>query len=288
MVRVLDLAKKVNRTIVEFEHGDSAARVFERYTDDSEDFTFLGEVYSSTPSMEIAIPTLTGALEEDRYRIVLPDDAFTIALSNGQPHAPVIVTVREILDDPDGVEPQETLTFLRGDVDAAIRNYQGRSDRVALECTGVKNRISIPTGLQANSQCPWTFQARGCIIPDGVGGFLSAVTPTVPPRESATVVSVVSRLVTIDVIGVFTDKFFHRGFLEVEGLRITVRDWNDASPLVFQMVKEPPQSWIGKIVSIQPGCDKHINVCRIRWANETAFGGFGFAIPSHHPNFEAP
>lgn len=292
---VLDLAAKRATTFVEISYGSPV--VFQRYTDADEDTVFETNTYTSRPSLEVTIPPYTGMLTENSPIVIIPlavsgvIDTFVDEISNGRAFAPMTVRVVVSLEaDPPG--PIDRLQELfKGVVTITIRNHQGRLDQVALKCVTFKQESDRPCGLQANPQCYYRFQGRGCVVdsPPGSMSYISAVTPVLPATRSPTVLSIVRDLLTLTAAptgGPFTDTLFHRGFFERNGLEVGIREWAFGAPAVFLMERPPPAEWVGNTVTLHQGCDKTILTCANRYSNDSFFGGFGVGIRDYNPVFE--
>ncbi len=293
MADVLDLAKKRASTFLEFSHGSSPT--FVRYVDEDEDVTFEGNVYSAQPNFEIDLAAHTGFLEEDLTVVVMPLDSFTELLSNGQPHAKVSIRIVVVLEsDTPGSPADQVLEMFKGTVTIAIRNYQRKAGRVGFKCATWKHDCARATGIPATKECAWRFQGYGCVVPDGVGGFTSTVTPSSPATQAPTLLTISLNKVTVDAVAgaPFLDllgnptNLFHRGFMEFDDLKIGIRKWATTTPLDFHMEKPPPDNWIGQVVTLHQGCDKSVDTCFARYLNNKWFGGMGIRIPDYHPIFE--
>lgn len=79
---------------------------------------------------------------------------------------------------------------------------------------------------------------------------------------------------------------FRRGYVELDGIRVMVRDQPALN--VVQLNRVPPPEWVpGTKITITPGSDKTIENCRAEWDNEERFGGLGYAIPRYNPMLES-
>ncbi len=180
----------------------------------------------------------------------------------------------------DGASLKETLAagtlvyrHLRGTVVRAIRNPEGKSKMVRLECLPSKGLLSTAMGIVVQNQCPWIFGQRGCGIDTG------------PLKESGTIDSIDGKKVTVSgLTTTTTDRYWHRGFVERDGLKIGIREYTTGNE--FELIREPPSDWEAQVGIFTPGCDKYIETCRARWDNESNFGGSGYAIPNVHPIIE--
>lgn len=288
---VLDIAAKRAITLVEFSFGSGPT--FVRYTDVDGDVTFETNTYLSMPTMEIRMAPYTGLLKERPVEITLDSDAFTDPLSLGEAHAPVKVRVVVLLESSNpGTPPDQVMELYKGQVSITIRNASGNADRIKLKCTMWKQESNRPSGLQCNSQCFYQFQGKGCVVdsPPGSLSFISAVTPSIPATVVVTALTVLGTLLTTAADppgGPFTDDLFHRGFLEFDGLKVGIREWNrPANIREFLLEKPAPSSWVGQVLTLHQGCDKSILTCENRYANGDFFGGMGIGIRDYNPIFE--
>lgn len=264
-------SEKVSAFFVELKYGDPAAPTFLRLTDWSADLTFQSLTYTSQPEMKIENLEISGIFDDRTVELTLPLVAggFTDRVANGAKHSPVYVTIWEKLFSTSGGSDQ-VLTLFSGKINRVIRNFQGRPNFVMLEFKSTKQRLDVPMGLVATHQCQWSFGGRGC----GVTVTTSTGTMTAFSGKTATITGLSGQ----------ADRFWHRGFVEKDGIRIEIRDWVNGTS--FELMQEPPPEWAGASVKVYAGCDKSIETCRARWNNEANFSGFGYAIPNYSPNYE--
>lgn len=243
-----------------------------RYTDWTSPVSLWGQVYASVPQMEVKLPANTIGLRENPIGIKLPLNAFTAALSIGEPHPFVDVEVREyIVGEADSLAK----IMWRGRAAKSTRNFQGDDRLVRIEGKNIKSRLGVPLGIPATPTCQWTFGGKGCGV------------DTAALVESATITAIDRMTITTTgLTTTMTDRYFHRGFVEIDGLRIGVREYTTGEDLI--LVREPPRRWLGQVAAITPGCAKLIEVCRDTWDNEENFMGCGYAIPNYQPNVGAP
>ena len=264
-------SEKVSAMLVEIRWGDPAAPSYLRLTDFTSDVSFQSLVYTAEPRLEIKGLEISGIFDADKpVQFVFPliTGGVLDKATSGQRHSPIFISLWEKLFSTTGGQDQ-VLTFFRGKAIRTTRNYNGRKDFVLFEAFGVKQRLAIALGLIAGHQCQWPFGGRGCG---------AAVT-----QETGTMTAVTGTSATITGLGGHANRFWHRGFVERDGLRIEVRDW--LSGTTFELMAEPPPDWIGQAVKVHEGCDKTIAVCRLK-GKEEKFSGFGSAIPAYSPNFE--
>ena len=283
MSEALDLATKETYQLVGFAHGGGTAY----YTDWTSDVPYNGNLYISTPDMEVKLPLNDGLFGEQPCTVSIPltvgvsdNDTFAARISNGQVHAAIDCTVQEVLKSTLPGPSQTVNNTFQGRVHDVDGNYRGRRDKIKMTCLPIKARLAtIAMGIPCHHLCSNNLGDASCKI-------------NLSTSERAIVANVVSidgREVTMDTNGLLsaaTDRMFHRGYIKFENLYLGIQDWRDSAPLVFNMVRQPPAHWVGSNVLVVAGCDKSIEVCRARYANEDNFLGLGYAMPSYHPVFE--
>ncbi len=265
-----------------FEYGDGEETVKALASAD-DDIPYLGTNYESEPRVEVEVPKMAGTLKQKDAEISLPleDEGFSDLVSNGEPHSPVKCTVMERLV----AGTEETVRFLfRGKLARAFRNAKGRRGRVKLEVGGPKGELDVRLGISIAHACRWTHGDENS-SPCGID--LSAY------RQTGTIIAVDGPEVWITGLDYswWTDlhgKWWHRGYLEIDGLRLTVRDWAQGDETRFLLVRDPPASWLNASVTATPGCDKLVETCRGRWDNEENCSCIGIAMPAYNPTLEDP
>lgn len=276
---ILDAPEKRSLLVVDFTYGDPASPQRARFTDwISGDYTYGGATYSSFPSMAVKVPDYTGGFDEGALEITLPlTSAFIQEITNGEPHSRIDVLCTEHLLTPDTLASPDVLYLFKGRVSRGIRNPQGRVDAARIEAKNWKSKLHIPLSMQCNHLCENTFLQRGCVT--SKGGPVGAAT------ETATLTVIDGAKVTLSGLAGHPDRWWHRGYLERQGLRLMIRDWLNGNN--FQLVFQPPASWSGAQVSVVPGCDKSIQRCRF-WVNEGNFNALGIMMQPNNPIIEDP
>lgn len=266
--RALERPEKTSAMLVEFRYGDATVL---RFTDWTSAVVHLGRRYDPVPEMSIDLPANTGGIQESPLRITMPLNAFTNAISIGEPHARIEVTVTErIMAESDGLAKVHFI----GTCDRATRNSQGRRERVRIEVVNVKQELKVACGIVATAQCAHIFGDQNC--KKGV----------IALRETGTIVAIDGTVLTVEgLVHTLAPKYWHRGDVTIDGLAIKIRDYTVGNQM--RLVKDPPRSWLGKIGTFTPGCDGEISTCRTNWANEENFLGLGYAMPAYHPLIEA-
>lgn len=273
-------ATKLARFAVEFSYGNPVKTV--RYLLNAQQPETLiidgaGFLFSPMPGADLETWEYNLRLTEKPFTVTLPLTAgFVDQISGGAPFARTGVKVWEILDSLVLPGQQEILKLFEGRVAQAIRNYRKKANLVALKCISCKAEMNVPMGIPVNATCPWIFTSPTCGV--------------VAVSNNATVDVVIGKKVTVTwLTGPVNDpEYYFRGYMEFDDTRIMIRSWDNTNPNEIGLVTEPPITWIGQSVTIKPGCDKTIAVCRDRWNNEDRFGGSGFKMPSYKPNFENP
>lgn len=255
---------------VEFQYGDPTAPQFARYTDWDADVPFASGTFVSTPPLELKLPPNEGLFSDKVAEIMLPDDAFTQQHTKGEATSRIFCNIVEILRSSG---PFQAITHFRGLVSHGDRNYQGRQNLVHLEGKSFKAMLRVALGLPALAQCIWTFGGIGC------GIDVSAL------KQTGTVTSIQNKRATITGLPSQTVKYWHRGYIERQGVRVAVKDWSADNPTAFVFYREIPASWLNNTVVVAPGCDKTVKRCR-EWNNESEFMGFGIGMLTYNPYTE--
>ena len=277
MAKAYARPEKEGFVLVTFFYGedlDSQAR----YTDWDQDF--LG--HTSEPRMKLAIPENEGTFDKRELRIVLPteDDTFVTRASSGVPHSPMFVVIEELTQGLFTGDQSSQKVLYTGRVTRTIKNYQGQNNQAAFFSLPIKSRLDIAMGLPCNHHCAWTLFKGGC-----------GVTPV---SVTAAIDSTDGTEITVTASGVTTPgasdaRYWKRGYIEYDGLRIAIRDYDGATDTSKLFTARPvPSDWVGPSLTFVPGCDKTIETCRARWNGEEFFMGLGYAIPAYQPNFETP
>lgn len=250
-----------------------------------------GANWVSTPELEVKWPKNSGTLEANGCIIntvfeanATMDTLIELLLGSGAPVADINVEIREVIKPVEiGDEATELIPF-KGQVIQAVRNAQGRAKRVRFEVQSIKARLQKPLGLPCNHHCPWTLFGRGCSVQ---GGASARGPQLISERRLRNVSSIDGVTITVDSDPSLTaPKSFRFGYVERNGVRIPVFDWDSSTPTEIILRQRPPDEWQGEQVILVPGCSKTIEACRDEWNNEDNFGGIGHAIPAYNPTFE--
>ena len=279
MVKALERPERESFTLVQFFYGTGAATQT-RYTDS--DLPFPG--HTVEPRMSLRVPSNQGTFDKRELRIVLPDDPFTIRASGGVPHSPIFVIVEEVTQGLETGDQNSQKTLYRGRIVRTIRNYQGRANKIAFFALSRKSRLDVKMGLPANHHCAWTLFKGGCGVSEAAFELTTEIA-SVDGKE------VTISDAPVQTASVGDKRYWRRGYMEKDGLRIAIRDFDgDLDDEVFFMAAPVPTDWVGgsNDIRIVPGCDKTVETCRMRYSAEEFFLGLGFAIPAYQPNFESP
>lgn len=249
--------------LITFTYGASVARYVagaRNYTD--------GDTFTALPCLEIDLKKQTGSAKDEPITVRLSPVVPLITVLNGFSFTKIDVVIEEV----DVLAPATRRVLFKGYLAKIVGNKNGRNDLIEIEMNGLRAPLASPLGIPANNTCSWVFGDKNCAI--ALGALMVATTITSIPEKTKIVIASAANV----------PPYFFRGFVQVDGLRIMVRDHIAATELI--LVDPVPPEWAGAACSIAPGCNKTIGDCRDKWSNETQFGGFGLAIPKFHPLFE--
>lgn len=269
-VSAMTRTEKTSAMLVEFSFGDPSSPTIYRFTDWKAPISLFGKTYAATPSMDVGERINTAGMNDKSISVTLPVNAFTANLSYGEPHAPVSVVVREYLIAE--ADSSADIIFI-GFVGRTIQNHEGERERIRIECSNLKARFDIVLGISSTPHCAWTLFGKGCGLAE--------------VNQTATITDIAKATLTMSGLTFPKPAYFHRGWVEVDGLRIGIRD-HQATDTTMVLVREPPRLWLGRSAKVVPGCAKTIQICRSTWNNEQNFCGLGYAIPEYHPVIESP
>lgn len=285
MAESIDLSQKKPWTLVKFTHGGPSSP--EAFTNKDSRIDFGGVIYASTPAMEVQLPENNGILQDAQLVVTLPlsEDPtdFTQLYTNGQEFASTRVEVIEQIVAENAEGTTVTNTVFKGRCGEYVRNSEGEPGLIRIEAEPLKSWIKeIALGLPCNHQCVHALGDAGCKVDMGLSSRTINVEISDIDGSTVTVTSP-------SVPNGLEDRFYQRGSMTFEGLTVSVHDWRneiEGNKLIFFMRRQPPSAWDGEVVVLKAGCDKTIEICRSRFANEENFLGIGFSIPPYHPNFE--
>jgi hypothetical protein len=279
MVKAYERPEKEGLILVTFFHGLNLAQQ-ERYTD--WDQPYLG--FTSEPRMALDIPENDGTFDKRELRIVLPNDIFVTRAAGSVPHSPMFVQIEELTQGLFTGDQATQKTLYNGRIVRTIANYQGQSGKAAFFALPQKSRLEVSMGVPCTHHCANTLAHGGC----GVNIFSFSEAGGIDSQDgtenTVTTASILAK-------GAADARYWKRGYLEKDGLRIAIRDYDgDTDTGKFYTARPVPTDWIGGSadVTFVAGCDKTIETCRSRFSAEEFFLGLGYAIPSYHPQFEDP
>lgn len=264
-------------SLVTFSWGNNVAR----YTRWPRDLTFGSDVFTSVASMVVKnTKPNTLSTEDYGFGIQLPDTLSPVdILKELTPVAPVSVVIEEAV--PEDVGSREVLAV--GNVSRVRPNTFSGNGIVDVSLIGVKTGLKRrQVGLIASSTCRHAYGVPNCFA------------PIESQKLSASVASVGSGAVNRIALS-FTgsptvlNSRFARGYLELDGLRITIRrafeDGSNPDPThSFDLREVPPARWLGQTIVVAPGCDGLLSSCRDPFRNqESQFLAPGAAMPKHNP-----
>lgn len=272
MTDVLDQPTKSVYTLVEFEYGDPLK--FARYTDANEDISTVVGFFTSNQSIKVTTPARTVGVKEQTLKIDLPllsGDQFADSISGGRLHAPTEIKIMELVRGEPPM-PDVINTLFTSQLHSTTRNPNGRNGLVRVVAYGPKELTNVKLGLQCNPQCSWTFGSEnGCKI------VLSHI------HEFGTCSLGTDYFVTITGLApAARQDYWRAGFIEYDGLKLKIREWDRATPTRFQLSRLPPADWNGATVRVVPGCLRTPGACR-DWGNEARFLGLGLGMPAYNP-----
>jgi len=238
--------------------------------------------FESRPDTVIEFPKEDGTFSDDTCDVTVTihdSDELLQALKAGEPVAePVEVVIQERYK-ASGATTQTVTRFI-GSLTKAKPFIEEDEQRLKLSFVSVKGRVSkLPLGLPCNIECSHTVGDDNC------GVAMSA------HRYEMDVDSIVGSVVYMDPATTHTggavDDHFHNGYIEHDGIRITIVGYSTADdPTKFVLMRKPPSSWVGETVWVYAGCDGSIRKCRAVFDNEGKFCGLGVAMPAYHPVFD--
>lgn len=271
--------EKAHWFLLTFTWGDPAdpnVRMVTDYTQAQD-----SDLFQSVSTLELSIPPNTLGFDVDPAVIYLPLEVEpAVALTSGEPHAPVFVQIEQVAKAP-GVAAIDRRTLFFGWVAKSSKSPAGKVGMAKLECVDLKARVAVPMGIPATNQCAFTFGGRGCDI-----DLDTKREKTVPIVATVEVTAIDGKKVTIsDLQHTGELRYYHRGYVEVDGLRLGIREYVTGSTM--ELVAAPPAAWLDQPCIVTPGCSKLLTVCRDRWQNESRFLGLGIEMAPVHPLVEA-
>lgn len=243
------------------------------------DLVVGGETFINVPSLKVFMDQpQTGGLDDAPIEVQIRSGLAPFnTLVQLYPHAKVSVVVEEIQPGDDSTLRE----MFTGQVVRASNRTIGGIGVARCKVAGVKSRLRGRLGLQALSDCGVGYfgdslcqfdlaaaTITGTVTAVGVGGIANRVEITIgsPPSMS--------------------NPRWNRGYLEIDGLRISIRRSFDDTVFTFDLREVPPPDWLGETVTLVPGCDRSIETCRVH-GREESFLGIATDCPDHNPLFES-
>lgn len=243
------------------------------------------------PTLSMKLAPNTGAMTDDETELEFlqgeDSTGFLDTLVEGSAHAPVLLEVKlGLIPFGPGATVAEELHhqgYYR--LVSGHLNSEKEYRKIRLKFMHLKGLLQVPLGIAATPRCAWTLGDKSCGIDleaEHETGTVSAI-----GRKSLTLTDPADFAV---VTSKPDNRYWHRGYFERGGLRVGIRDWSEISSdkWTFALITDPPAEWLNQTVTLVPGCDKTPDICDTRWSNLEQFGGFGIAIPNHHPVVESP
>jgi hypothetical protein len=262
------------------------------FTNDNETFRVTNwgsdiQQFLSVPEMEIELPKNTGTMTKDLCNVLLPlntsTEDFFEPFSRGIPFPKTKVSIIEFIKPTEGGDASNTLYLFTGWVLRTVRNPNNRPGFVKLQIRNPKSSLDKKIGVPCGHVCPWALFEPPC-------GYIGVSGPQkASEQKTATITSVTGS--TITITGSFSlsgNKSYRDGYVEYESTRIRVRHWDSGTPGTLQLNKQPPAEWLGKTITLVPGCTHDAEHCENVWNNISQFGGIGYAIPAYNPIIEQP
>lgn len=250
---------------IKIEYGSNVLRYVARDVNT----TLGGEVFTSIPSLEMKnYPELQAGVKEEKATFRISDSVEPFVSMRGVRFPTTWVTIYD-------AEPSTgTIIPLWQGFVGLVRFGIAGNNLNEVELKGFKSLLKVRLGIPVESKCPFTLgDENSCQFE------LSGV--------SGTIDSIDGRVVTIDDTAVTSQptRYWQLGSIEYDGFQIGVWSWDDNSS--FRLFRPPPAFWLGKLVTLYPGCDKTLGTCQTKFNNEEHFGGFGRAMPSQNPTQSA-
>lgn len=276
----------IQRTVaVEFLWGSSSAARYIRWTDN---VTINGDVYTADGVLTAALKqAMGGTAKDEQVEVLIPTSKEPIA-SALKPYKHSKVSVRIMEVDPNNANATVRTLFF-GKIQQITSSANSRGIAKVL-VSGIKARLALAKlGVQATTTCQHVFGDELCGF-DLAAAKMSGTVNTVGVDSKDTRIS-------IDLVGSVTglsgNSRFARGFVEVDGTRIMIRQVVSLGPnpdplIVLDLAEVPnPATWTGASASVAPGCDKSLAACRDPFRDrEESFLGLGFGMPAYNPTFE--
>lgn len=278
---VFDLPAKESYWLVQIKYGDPNFPTFVRLTDANDDFRLTtgteAGLYKSCTTMAVKTQANTGVFERKSWEFEIPINANTSvlinSLGNGRAHAPLDLAAWEYAIDALTGEIQ-ILKHIEGKVGTLVKNPEGRSNLVRFIVLTLKTDIERPLGVPAQNHC------QAAAFGDAWCGFVGLVSL----KEGGSLTAIDGLVATITGLSSPRDRYWHRGYIEKDGIRILIKEWVTGTS--FVLGRFIPFSWEESLpvsVTATPGCDRRIQTCDEWGRIAGGFSGWGLAIPEYNP-----
>jgi hypothetical protein len=280
-----------------------------------------GVTWLSDPTLDVELPKQSGFLEQEPCIVTLSRNSLIPAVRAlaellSQPRAapPMSVGIANLLESA----PEDT---------QRVNLYEGIGFKLSRNPEGQKGKLKIyflpefllymaesTLGRRVDASCDHVYGGLGCYVDitqyfDPASYYPNQLKKIKRAKVTCSVFSVhTARQLTLTL-----DPSFHtgyvgpfgqfqktltlqpkgwwvRGFLEKDGLRISIVDWryNDTANIgtdIFILSQVPPLDWNGAQLTLIPGCQRTKEACADR-NNSEQFGALGYGIPAYNPTTE--
>ena len=282
MTNIEQAATKENYVLVSFDWGETPNQLATtaKFTNANADLDTRYGTFVSDPKVKVTLPKNSiGGFDKAEGKVVISSDlwAFAPLITAGRPFPPTRIVIRErgSNDTDDNIR-----TIFAGKMASATRNPNGRVGLVEVRVQGAKSELDQALGFSTNESCGWVFgDPKTCVL------ALGPLTETASGNGLFWSGNAATTEVTIEGLSAHPNRYWRRGFVEFEGLKIRIREWSSGT--TFYLSKLPPDSWSNALVDVIPGCDKLIFTCQF-WGREASFSGLGFKMQDYNPLFENP
>lgn len=271
---------------------------------------FDQQTYTPEPAINVKLPKQGFALEEESCVVTLPlergvhPQIEAIAKLLAQPRCAPKTTIRIRTLLKSSEDEMMVVHLYSGVLDKTRRNPSGRKAVIDLEfLTELHGGLEdIALGRRADVECDHIYTKVGCYA-DNSQFFTTGDAPYFGKQRRAWVTATFSTYRNSRQLALHIDSasmpgvtdfaiynqppgWWLRSYLEADGVRIPVQEWEDGT-VNFVLNRVPPLSWEapGKRLLLVVGCAQTPQACADR-QNSERFGGLGFGIPAYNPTIE--
>lgn len=243
--------------------------------------TIDGESFLPAPELEMRFdkPLSVGTEDSPLILTIRGNREPANTLRMPFPHAPVKVKVEEV--DLNYLPSRREIFY--GHVSLCDSNPRGGHLLCHLTVDGIKARLTHVVGLQALSTCVWAFGDENN-SPCKVTLADKRLTAVLTYRQVDNNPVRVALDTSSDPYFPLTNAHWAGGYIDYQGTKVKIRASLEDGRFDLRSPVSP--EWVGKTVTMTPGCDKTIQTCRY-WNNETRFMGFGIGMPGANPIFSS-